>query len=205
MIELIELSNEAEVLLSKLWRGDSVHQIGTLKDKYFKNIPVKSLKDATNQASRFTEQGYEVYFACAEFKSESSRKAENVLGAWGYWFDIDCGEVKAKSGSGYINKKEANTALIAFLKQSKLPYPDFIVDSGNGLHIYFCSDEFIPKDKWLVGANKLKALTEYYSLIVDPTRATDIASVLRFPNTKNFKNPSKPKLVKMLYPKRGKA
>ena len=110
---------------------------------------------------------------------------------------------KAKNGAGYTTKKEANTALIEFIKQTKLPTPDFIVDSGNGLHIYFCSDVFIPTAEWRIGADKLKALTKQYGLLADDTRTADIASVLRFPNTKNYKDISNPKQVKVLYPKGG--
>jgi hypothetical protein len=203
MSEIIELKCGAEMLLSKLWRGSGVHQIGVLKDRVFKNIPVESIDQAGNEAKNLSEQGYEVYFACGEFETSSNRKETNALGAWGYWFDIDCGEEKATKEIGYLNKSSANKALMEFLKQTKLPTPDFIVDSGNGLHVYFCSDEFIPKDEWQMGASKLKSLTKTYGLLADPTRTADIASVLRFPDTKNYKDPLNPKPVKVIYPKRG--
>lgn len=95
--------------------------------------------------------------------------------------------------------------MTAFIKQIQLPYPDFIVDSGNGLHVYFCSDEFLPAAEWKAGADKLKALTKQYGLLADDTRTADITSVLRVPNTKNYKDPSKPKMVKVVYPKGGEA
>ncbi|MDP1657744.1 MAG: hypothetical protein Q8L73_00135 [Methylotenera sp.] len=193
----------AEALLTAMWRGDSIHQIGTLKNGNFKNIPVKSIPDALQLATELSAKGFDVYFACGEYATPENRKASNALGAWGYWFDIDCGEAKAAKGLGYTTKKEANTSLLDFIKQTKLPYPDFIVDSGNGLHVYFCSDEFIPKSEWQAGARKLKALTKQYGLLADDTRTADIASVLRFPNTSNYKDPSSPKEVKVVYPKRG--
>lgn len=197
----INTSESTNNLLSSMWRGDAIHQIATLKNGNFKNIPVKSIPDALKLAENFVKNGFDVYFACAEFITDESRKSNNALGAWGYWFDIDCGVEKAKNGVGYVTKKEANTAFLNFIKQTKLPYPDFVVDSGNGLHIYFCSDVFIPTAEWKIGADKLKALTKHYGLLADDTRTADIASVLRFPNTKNYKDISNPKQVRVFYPK----
>lgn len=197
----INTSESTNNLLSAMWRGDGIHQIATLKNGNFKNIPVKSIPDALKLAQDFTEDGFDVYFACAEFITYASRKANNALGAWGYWFDIDCGVEKAKNGVGYATKKEALTVLIKFIEQTKLPKPDFIVDSGNGLHVYFCSDVFIPTKDWKIGADKLKELAKHYGLLADPTRTADIASVLRFPNTKNYKDLTNPKQVKVLFPK----
>ena len=184
-----------------MWRGDAIHQIATLKNGICKNIPVKSIPDALMLTEKLSLKGLDVYFACAEFKTANSRMADNALGAWGYWFDIDCGVEKAKKGAGYTTKKEAVTELIKFLEQTKLPKPDFIVDSGNGLHVYFCSNEFITTKEWKIGADKLKKLTKHYGLLADPTRTADIASVLRFPNTKNYKDITNPKQVKVLFPK----
>lgn len=197
----LNTSESTSNLLSSMWRGDAIHQIATLKNGNFKNIPVKSIPDALKLAEDFTEDGFDVYFACAEFITDASRKVNNALGAWGYWFDIDCGVEKAKNAAGYTTKKEANTAFLNFIKLTKLPYPDFVIDSGNGLHIYFCSDVFIPTAEWRIGADKLKALTKQYGLLADDTRTADIASVLRFPSTKNYKDLSNPKQVKVLYPK----
>ena len=184
-----------------MWRCDAIHQIATKKNGIFKNISVKSIPDALMLAEKLSLKGLDVYFACAEFKTANSRMADNALGAWGYWFDIDCGVEKAKKGAGYTTKKEAVTELIKFIEKTKLTKPDFIVDSGNGLHIYFCSDVFIPTTEWKIGAEKLKALTKQYGLLADDTRTADIASVLRFPNTKNYKDLTNPKQVKVLFPK----
>ena len=184
-----------------MWRGDAIHQIATLKNGMFKNISVNSISEAIKQAEDLTEAGFDVYFACAEFITNESRKSNNAHGAWGYWFDIDCGEDKAAKGAGYNTKKEAHTALIKFLTQTKIPIPDFIVDSGNGLHVYFCSNKFITAIEWKIGADKLKKLTNHYGLLADPTRTADIASVLRFPNTRNYKDPANPKEVKVKHPR----
>lgn len=190
-----------------MWRGEGVHQICCIDaSKRVYPIIVNSIDEAITKANTFNiDKGFDVYFACAEFVTGDNRTSANALGAWGYWFDIDCGAEKAAKGEGYPTKRDAKNALIEFIKNAKLPYPDFIVDSGNGLHVYFCSDAFIPKTDWLVGARKLKGLTKHYGLLVDQTRTADIASILRFPNTKNYKAPLNPKAVKVVYPKGGEA
>lgn len=193
--------DSGEKLLTAMWRGNTVHQIATIKNGVFNNIPINSIPEAIKQAKDLTKAGFDVYFACAEFETTTSRKADNALGAWGYWFDIDCGEAKAAKGAGYTSKKEAYAALINFIKQTNFPTPDFIVDSGNGLHVYFCSEDFITVGEWKIGAGKLKGLAKHYGLLADPTRTADIASVLRFPNTRNYKDPTNPKEVKVKHPR----
>jgi hypothetical protein len=86
-------------------------------------------------------------------------------------------------------------ALRDFCKSAGLPKPSFVVDSGNGLHCYWHFEEFIEKDRWLLLAKSLKDLTGARELKADPTRTADIASALRVPGTKNWKDRANPKLV----------
>jgi hypothetical protein len=193
--------NGAKTLLSAMWRGSDTHQIATLKDGRFSNNPVQSIEDALQKAKTLDASGHDVYFACAEFKSPDNRKASNASGAWGYWLDIDCGEEKALLGAGYATKIEASQALTAFLNQTDLPRSSYIVDSGNGLHVYFSADELIPAKEWRQAANNLKELAEKCCFLADPSRTSDIASVLRLPGTHNYKDPANPKVVRLVYPK----
>ena len=85
-------------LLSAMWRSpDLFHQIGILdrQSNKFKNIPVKDAADAVAQAQTLSNEGKEVYFACAEYLSPDSRVAANAYGARAFWMDIDCGDDKA--------------------------------------------------------------------------------------------------------------
>ena len=189
----------ANELLSLLWRSNANHLIASAKEGVFRNIATSSIGDALKKAQALSLQGCDLYHGCAEFLDVGSRTAANATGAWGFWFDVDCGEMKAAKGIGYLNKKEARNELVNFLTKAKLPVPNSIVDSGNGLHIYFFSDVFIPKASWQYAAKKLKALTKHHGFLADDSRTADIASVLRLPNTKNYKDSSNPKDVKALY------
>jgi len=177
--------------LKNCWQSTELHhQIATLdrKTKKFSNHPVSSIDDAIVQAKAISEQGNDAYLALAEFKIPGSRKANDAAGACCFWMDIDCGEDKAESGKGYLTKEEAKTALDEFCVAVGISQPGYIVDSGNGLHVYWMLDRHIESGVWKEHAVKLKELTHHLSFKADDSRTSDIASVLRIPGTKNHKS-----------------
>jgi hypothetical protein len=181
-------------LLKIMWASNDLHHfICTLsEDKKFTNKSVSSINEAEQLISTSANSNVDLYFACAEFITPDNRKAENVAGAKAFWLDIDCGSDKASAGKGYENREEALGALTAFCEVCGIGDPSFVINSGNGLHVYWCLDDFLPKDKWKDYANKLKALTKKLSFLADDSRTSDITSVLRVPGTQNHKtNPPK--------------
>jgi Family of unknown function (DUF5906) len=186
-------------LLTVLWgSSDLFHQIGIFdrKSKKFRNIPVKNVNEALSQAKNIDNHS-DSYFACGEYKSSSNRKADNVAGARAFWMDFDCGAEKESDGKGYLTKENAEQALNQFCDKFALPKPNYIVDSGNGLHMYWAMSGLVKRTVWQVAASKLKALTTADNLKVDDSRTADIASVLRIPGTFNNKNET-PKPVKLV-------
>jgi hypothetical protein len=177
-------------LLSAVWRSqDRAHFIGTL-DKAtakFRNVPVKSPDEAVSFALAYSALGLDVYFAVAEFASPDSRTTSNALGAWAFIVDIDVGSDKAPTGRGYATIDDALAALRDFCLKAGLPEPTHLVNSGAGLHAYWCFDAFLERALWLTYAVKLKALMKACGLLADPSRTSDIASVLRPPGTTNRK------------------
>lgn len=170
----------AENLLSALWGNgeNAVLQITSISAGSVKNILVPSVSGAISKALELNALGCDVYHACAIYESGESRKASNALGAFGFWLDIDCGESKSVEGKGYLTKKEAAQALQQFLTNTNLPLPTHIIDSGNGLHVYFLCECMIHKEEWLKSAKQLKCLTNYYGFLADDSRTADIASIL---------------------------
>ena len=186
-------------LLTVLWASsDLFHQIGILdrKTKKFRNLPVQNVNDALSQAKNIDNHS-DSYFACGEYKSSSNRKADNVEGARAFWMDFDCGAEKESDGKGYLTKENAEQALNQFCDKFALPKPNYIVDSGNGLHMYWAMSGLVKRTEWQAAASKLKALTTADNLKVDDSRTADIASVLRIPGTFNNKNET-PKPVKLV-------
>ena len=137
-------------------------------------------------AKALAKQGTDVYFALGsihEVKKKEVRKQPNIARLKAFWLDLD---VEPGNEQKYSSKKEAATALKAFVRGNGLPKPT-IVDSGNGLHVYWPMTESVEKDQWRHYANILKAATDHWGLKADPSRTGDCASVLRVPGTFNYK------------------
>jgi hypothetical protein len=194
------INPEGFQLLQHLWAStDLHHQIGILdrKTDRFSNIPVPNINDALLQVNKPVDH-LDFYFACAEYKTAENRTTANVAGARGFWLDFDCGEDKDADNKGYLTKEIAQEALNIFCTKLKLTKPTHIVDSGNGLHVYWLFDNIVSREKWQKAAKKLKALTNTDNLKVDGSRTADIASVLRMPGTMNNKS-AIPKPVRLIY------
>lgn len=134
----------------------------------------------------------ECWLAVATFRDNITRKAINAVGARSHHLDLDCGPGKA-----YASQGEAALALKRFCRTVGLPMP-LVVNSGNGLHVWFTHDEDIGATAWKRIADKLKAACRAHGLEQDPSRTGDIASLMRLPGTHNRKDPKNPKLVTVL-------
>ena len=140
------------------------------------------------------DNNFETYFSCSSFKTDESRKQENVQNTKAFWLDIDAGKDKNGNDKPYPNADAAYEALKTFFDGVELPFPT-IVYSGNGIHAWWVLDREIRPNEWQPAAEALKKLTVYYALEADPARTADIASILRPPQTHHRKDPQNPKLV----------
>lgn len=194
---------DARKFLASIWGADDD---GRLSGEHFiaehtaagwRHHPVYTAAEAARKAQEISDSGRNVYFACAEYLTDNSRRGDNVSKVRAFWLDIDCGETKAAGGKGYPAKAEARRALIKFCGEAGLPMPNALVDSGNGLHIYWVLDAEIVPEEWRAYGRVWKSLTAKYGFLADPARTGDIASVLRVPGTKNWKDPANPKAVRL--------
>lgn len=149
-----------------------------------------------------------VYFACATYAEpyitgpdgkRRYRVKENVGRVKAIWLDIDCGADKAAKGQGYSTKNEAFQALKDFCKAAGLPMPTWIVDSGHGMHLYWSFGRAVDRATWEGATGRLKQVCQRLGFLADPSRTTDVASVLRLPGSVNRKDPANPRLVKVKY------
>ena len=67
-----------------------------------------------------------------------------------------------------------------------MPLPS-IVNSGRGIHAYWRLANKITRAEWKPVAERLKVLCEQHQFEADPSRTADNASILRVPETFNFK------------------
>lgn len=184
-------------LLEDLWRSNEHGHFLAVRDPVsgvFQTVPVSDLKQIDATASKFDLDGRDVYHACACFQDVAGgRKAQNAIGAYAFWLDIDCGPAKVESGKGYADEALAKNALTAFCNDNDLPAANWIIHSGGGVHAYWLMDELVQKEEWRDHAMKLKALAAKAGFLADPSRTADIASLLRVPGTLNHKyHPTRP-------------
>lgn len=192
---------DPSLLLRALWRSDdAVHQLAYRHGATggFSHIAVRDVDHAMDESRRLDAAGGDVYLACAEYLNTDSRKAENALGAFAVWADVDCGDEKAAAGKGYANLSAASAAIKAFCQEVGLPKPTYVVESGGGLQIYWVFLRRLENEAWKSHARSLKALCAAHGFLVDPSRSADIASVMRMPGTSNRKYvPARPvRLIK---------
>jgi hypothetical protein len=121
------------------------------------------------------------------------RTQANMLASKCSFFDLDVGAEATK----YPTQRDALAGLIEFLKITGLPMPT-LVSSGGGVHVYWHYDAAIPVAEWRTLAWHMRKLAEHHKLKVDPTRTIDSTSVLRVPDTYNWKDRANPRPVKAL-------
>jgi len=178
MIELLQSVLASEGLYHLAGHND--YEPIKRKIKFF-----DSLDNAESICNSFLDEDRNVYFALGTFKDEKAKKPrgkDNVKFLKCIWLDIDSGNAKI-----YKTKDEALEALSTFLSDSKLPIP-WIVDSGNGYHVYWPFDNPLTVEEWQPLAMSLIDLCLQHKLNIDAGVTKDAARILRVPNTKNFKS-----------------
>lgn len=148
--------------------------------------------EASNLATELDSKGSDVYFGCASYQTDESRKAENVRSVRSFWLDIDAGPNKP-----YATGLDAAKAALAFADLLGIPRP-LLVSSGKGIHAYWPMEADMVPDDWLRVAEKLKLVSTHADLQADTVRTADIASVLRPVGTHHRK--AEPRLVKVVHP-----
>lgn len=138
----------------------------------------------------------ETYFGLASYAQlptdggSGFRTQANVLALRSFWLDIDAGVEKHKKhgDSVYPTQQAALEALATEVGKGLIPQPTYVVSSGEGLHVYWCSTEDIAPAEWIPAADKLGRYCASVGLKVDSSRTADTASVLRPVGTIHFKS-----------------
>ena len=141
-----------------------------------------TLVEVEAQINTLLQEKCNVYFACAKYKDPKEGRVQpngDIIKA--FWIDVDCG-----LGKPYADQVEGLSALNEFCAKVHLPLPT-IVNSGRGVHAYWRLTSVIDRLQWKPVAERLKALCEEHEFDADPSRTADNASILRVPETFNFK------------------
>lgn len=140
-----------------------------------------SIEGLTATVQNLDELGIDAYYALATFDVAGERTQVNAKQLKSFYLDLDCGENKP-----YKTQLDAIKALREFCKNNNLPRPT-IVNSGNGVHVYWILNSPVAGVTWVSTAEKLKALCEAQKLYADPVVTADSARILRVPSTNNYK------------------
>lgn len=160
------------------------------------NRRFKDNTDALSMISGVDLKQKNVFITPGQFASDVSRYATNANSFNSLFIDVDCGPNKA-----YTNKKEALSALQLFCSEADLPIPSLIIDSGWGVHVYWCFQEQVSVEQWRLAADNLKKKTKSIGLQADMAVTADPARVMRVPGSLNLKQQTKPKPVKIIHPR----
>ena len=129
------------------------------------------------------------YYALASFKESGKRTQANVAKLKSFWLDIDVGK---GTEDCYDTQDQAYDAIKLFLTTTELPTP-ILVNSGNGVHVYWPLDRELDSEIWKPIATRLQALAVKHNLKVDSSCTTDSARILRYPSSLNYRDASNPK------------
>lgn len=148
---------------------------------------VQTIAEAEVLIQDLLDKQKDVYFGCSKFITNENRKAINAGWQKSFWLDLDCGESYAEENKGYRTQAEALTDVRRLCAELHLPKPN-IINSGNGLHIHWVMDHALEKEEWAKTCEYWKKQLKRLNIIADPSKITDVAAVLRVPNTLNFKS-----------------
>jgi hypothetical protein len=176
------------------------HGYYCLADVYSASKPhifVEQIADFWPTVDEWLLQRQHVFFALATFDpvvltlKKDRRTVHNSRYLKSLFIDMD----------GYASKKEAASALSAFLERTGLDAfgTPWVVASGGGLHCYWALEAPVETAQWVPVARALKRLCKQESLAIDMNVTDDAARVLRVPGTWNFKPKyPEPRPVKLL-------
>ena len=184
------------LVLPSLAEGESYCTVGIKDDGENKDVRqrfVSSIDEISQHADEFVASGYNAFYGMAKYGEEKRRTTLNAVALKSFYIDLDCGP-----GKPFQDLNEGMLALRAFCKVTGLPRPT-IVKSGMGAHIYWVCTEAMPRERWSLYAEQLKALCTQHKFEVDPVVTGEAARILRIPETFHVKDPTNPILVEVLY------
>lgn len=174
----------------------------------WKHYPVRGPDAAKVKIQGALSRQNDVYFATAAYqqgfvpqpngKPRPSREITNIHSLRSFWLDIDVWHAGKDPAKSYPDIPAALGGLQQFLTTTKLPHPQIIVQSGNGVHIYWVTDEVLPYDDWHVAAVGLASAAQMHGLKADYNVTKTGTAILRVPDTWNYKVRKQPLPVLVL-------
>ena len=162
------------------------------------NHPIKSIfnshYEALAQINKLIDDDCEVFVGIGNVLPDAARRiADNVTEVSSVFIDLDCGPNKP-----YATQIDALDCLVETVTKFEFLQPSLLVDSGGGIHAYWCFNKPVPKEEWLVLADEFKSFWIKNGLTIDPVVTADCSRVMRVPDSYNLKLVDNPRLVSLL-------
>ena len=142
---------------------------------------VETFEEAYQLAEQWRAEKRNIYFGCSRYNTNKRSQATAEY-CKTFYLDIDCGPLK-----DYKSQGDGAAALRQFCDTLKLPRPT-MVNSGNGLHVYWVLENSITSKEWKPVARSLKALCGKHKFFADPAVTDDEGRILRLPGSFNHKS-----------------
>lgn len=164
----------------------------------FHHYVFPTLEDFCTTAARIRGDKGEMYFCVSTLKDKQIqtqlangqaktqvRTQKNASHSKTFVLDVD---IKPDNDKFCQSREQAMADIQTAVEVFSLPRP-LVVNSGNGLHVYWPMEQAIPSIQWTATAQQFKKALQLTAprLVADGTRVADCAGVLRLPNTVNHK------------------
>lgn len=137
------------------------------------------------------KDSWDCYVSMGTFPTTSGGRTQEAVASVGVlWADVD-----AHGGGKYASVGEAKAGVRDFLARTGLPRPTYSTMTGYGVHLLWVVGD-LAIGQWQPHANALWKVISASGLDADAI-TTDSARVLRLPGTTNFRNPDRPKTVRL--------
>ncbi len=199
------LIKTAQLSSAKKWldvvRSNGRGFVFALKNKQPMSIGFNDHNEALLKIDHLVSDGCDVFVGIANvLPNSTSRIAKNVTELHALFIDLDCGPNKP-----YLSQIQAWESLVEKIGVNEFPQPSLVIDSGGGIHAYWCFDNPLPKADWLLLATDFKNYWINQGLKIDPVVTADCARVMRVPDSFNHKLENNPRPVTLLIPVAGKS
>lgn len=145
-----------------------------------RHYSVQTIEELEQKIKDLSTHPLNIFFAVGSYTGANRR---DPIAKRAFWLDLD-----SKDFEGSI--PNALRALSVFVTSTGLPPPSVYVQSGHGVHVYWCLDKDIPVAEWVPIAKALKAKCKELDFAADASATADPARVLRAPTTLNRKGPT---------------
>ncbi|MBA4316759.1 MAG: hypothetical protein C0412_00005, partial [Flavobacterium sp.] len=144
-------------------------------------IPINEIECKIREEIYKLHNKNDIFFGVTVRETVNGGKKENCLFLPALYIDIDVGSEGHKKPSFFASKDEAITHLMDLGLD-----PSIVVDSGNGLHVYWLLDKPLKLDKESI--SKVEGVIKRIEVLCGGDTVHDVSRILRVPYTNNFKS-----------------